>query len=268
MESKFLVQHTLDDTSNKNVKSQSFRVAKPDFLKSNTTEDFLKTARSKPKYSQLKFDGVGNLKAHSVLGNVEDFIDQAGEELNDETHSPKKAENNVENPRTSTSIGQNRVNFNFDQTTQNKPPKTAPVQGSGTSATFSQNNALENWQKRMAERKRIHGRISELVPRNPGSASLMNSADGQRKINETRMDIDKAIPAIDYGKGFRSGSEFWRLHENIGDDVTGLKMTLTKSERGLGDRHIERIGKPSDILDETAENTGWFGRNVTEKYEN
>ena len=57
------------------------------------------------------------------------------------------------------------------------------------------------------------------------------------------------------GKGFRSGSEFWRLHENIGDDVSGLKMTLTKSERGLGDKHIERISKPTEILNETAGRT-------------
>lgn len=30
----------------------------------------------------------------------------------------------------------------------------------------------------------------------------------------------------------RVGSEFWKQHESFGDDLTGIKMTLTKTEQG------------------------------------
>ena len=54
-----------------------------------------------------------------------------------------------------------QVSFSMDEQTKPTlaPPKTAP------SATFDQNSALDNWQRKMAERKKIHGRISKLVSR-------------------------------------------------------------------------------------------------------
>jgi len=250
MESKFLVQRTRDDKHNaNNVEARSFKVAKPDFSKASTRDEFSNTLQRRSKYSHLKFDENGRLKPSSVLGDVRDFMKYASDmEEQQEVCQTVGGILKGGAPRTSTSKSRPATTATFADQLEMGSPKTAPAQ---QLQPFNQANALENWQQKMAERKRIHGRISELIPRREGSTTLMNSADGTRKINETRMDIDKAIPAIDYGKGFRSGSEFWRLHENIGDDVSGLKMTLTKSERGMGESHIERISKPTDIIEET-----------------
>lgn len=116
----------------------------------------------------------------------------------------------------------------------------------------NENNALINWQLKMMERKRQQGYISKLLQKNPEDLA-MNAADNYRRIEEERYIIDRAIPAKDYGKGYRVGSEFWKQQEKFGDDETGIHMTLTKSEQGYP-HPIEHIGIPKSVRNEK----GWY----------
>lgn len=51
----------------------------------------------------------------------------------------------------------------------------------------------------------------------------MNEGDTYREKQELRYLIDRSIPAVDYGKGYRVGSEFWKQRPLIGDEDTGIK---------------------------------------------
>lgn len=51
----------------------------------------------------------------------------------------------------------------------------------------------------------------------------MNQGDAYRKKQEARYLIDRSIPAVDYGKGFRIGSEFWKQRSLIGEETTGIQ---------------------------------------------
>lgn len=77
----------------------------------------------------------------------------------------------------------------------------------------------------MAMRKRQQGYISTLITK-PIEKLVTSGTEFYREKQEVRDFIDRAIPSIDYGKGYRVGSEFWRQYENIGDKNTGLKMSL------------------------------------------
>jgi len=119
-------------------------------------------------------------------------------------------------------------------------------------AQRNETHALDNWRAKMIERKRVAGRISKLVNKSSGEL-VQSSADTYRARQEQRDVIDRAIPSIDYGKGYRVGSEFWRQYESIGDDMGGLKMSLKVSERGQP-VDVTRIGKPDLIKVEVGEN--------------
>lgn len=51
----------------------------------------------------------------------------------------------------------------------------------------------------------------------------MNQGDAYRIKQEVRHVIDRSIPAVDYGKGYRVGSEFWNQRPLIGDELTGVQ---------------------------------------------
>ncbi|KAL5019985.1 hypothetical protein ScPMuIL_002877 [Solemya velum] len=74
----------------------------------------------------------------------------------------------------------------------------------------------------------------------------MNQADHYRKMQEDRYLIDRTIPAMDYGKGYRVGSEFWKQQERFGDDELGIHMTLTQTEKGYPPP-VEHVGIPQSI---------------------
>ncbi|WAR25478.1 MYBPP-like protein [Mya arenaria] len=114
-----------------------------------------------------------------------------------------------------------------------------------------ESNALHNWQLKMLERKRQQGYISKLLQKPPQDLA-MNQADNYRRIQEDRYIVERTIPAVDYGKGFRVGSEFWKQQECFGDDLTGVHMTLTQTEKGYPPP-IEHIGIPPAIREEK----GW-----------
>merc|ERR1719158_100044 len=108
----------------------------------------------------------------------------------------------------------------------------------------------------MMERKRQQGYISKLLQKAPEDLA-MNQADNFRKVQEKRYLIDRTIPKVDYGKGYRVGSEFWHQQERFGDDLTGLHMTLTQSQRGYP-HPVEHVGLSQAVKEEKG--CEWLGR--------
>ncbi|XP_069510989.1 MYCBP-associated protein isoform X2 [Ambystoma mexicanum] len=84
----------------------------------------------------------------------------------------------------------------------------------------------------------------------PANDLLMNMTDGYRQIREERTLIDRCIPAIDYGKGYRAGSEFWNQPMYIGDELTGVTLTLTQQQRGYPEPLVH-VQKPPIVQLET-----------------
>ncbi|OXB59394.1 hypothetical protein ASZ78_009694, partial [Callipepla squamata] len=123
----------------------------------------------------------------------------------------------------------------------------------------SEHKALQNWHRNMAIRKkqeRCLGEGQQLscsfteILQKPENELLMSSAEGYRQIQEERDLIDRGLPALFPGKGYRAGSEFWSQPERIGDELTGLTMTLTRRERGCPPP-VTHVGKPHTIQTET-----------------
>ncbi|XP_056405402.1 MYCBP-associated protein isoform X2 [Hyla sarda] len=112
-----------------------------------------------------------------------------------------------------------------------------------------QDNALNNWQYHMNLRKRQLDALSRQLCK-PKEQLLMSVCEDFRKVREERHLIDRCIPALEHGKGQRIGSEFWNTSELIGDELTGLTLTLTQFERGYPSP-VTHIGKPCSIQQET-----------------
>ncbi|XP_025902624.1 MYCBP-associated protein [Nothoprocta perdicaria] len=113
----------------------------------------------------------------------------------------------------------------------------------------SQHKALQNWDRHMGIRKK-QGKYLGKVLQKPEDELLMNSSDDYRQIQEERDLIDRSLPALFPGKGYRRGSEFWSQPDRIGDELTGLMMTLTQRERGYPEP-VTHVGKPQTIRGET-----------------
>uniref|UniRef100_A0A8C4WHA0 MYCBP associated protein n=1 Tax=Gopherus evgoodei TaxID=1825980 RepID=A0A8C4WHA0_9SAUR len=73
----------------------------------------------------------------------------------------------------------------------------------------------------------------------PENELLMNLSEDYRRVQEERYLIDRSLPALHYGK-------FWSQPECIGDELTGLMMTLTQRERGYPEP-ITHVGKPQSV---------------------
>ncbi|XP_046857435.1 MYCBP-associated protein-like [Xenia sp. Carnegie-2017] len=117
---------------------------------------------------------------------------------------------------------------------------------------MNQSNALVNWEKQIAERRKQQASLAKLLKTTPEMLG-MNQNEGYRRTQEERYLIERTIPSKDYGKGYRTGSEFWRQSEQIGDDKTGIHMTLTQTERGYPSV-VEHVGKPLSVRAEMGMN--------------
>ncbi|XP_065591601.1 MYCBP-associated protein [Cyrtonyx montezumae] len=113
----------------------------------------------------------------------------------------------------------------------------------------SGHRALQNWHRNMAIRKKQERCLGEILQK-PENELLMSSSEDYRQIQEERDLIDRALPALCPGKGYRAGSEFWSQPDRIGDELTGLTMTLTRRERGCP-LPVTHVGKPHTIRMET-----------------
>ncbi|XP_009070841.1 PREDICTED: MYCBP-associated protein, partial [Acanthisitta chloris] len=116
-------------------------------------------------------------------------------------------------------------------------------------AQLAQDKALQNWSRHMAIRKKQEKYLGEILQR-PENELQMSISDNYRQIREECDLIDRSLPALLPGKGYRVGSEFWSQPERIGDELSGLMLTLTRTERGYP-QPITHVGKPHTIQMET-----------------
>lgn len=236
----------MNDEANKKSKKIMVRREQLDFVDHKLKSKYLVTKKgnSEPerevqKHAPITFEKT--ISENRIIGSLDQFVKSAiaAGDL-DENHSI--VQRMIERERASSSL--TNGSFQFDSY---KPVSDATKQHS----TRNETNALQNWREKMIERKRHQGYISKLLNKNP--AELVSSGtDEYRARQEAREIIDRALPSIDYGKGYRVGSEFWRQYESVGDDLGGLKMSLKVSERGKPD-HVTRIGKPDLIREEFGE---------------
>lgn len=61
------------------------------------------------------------------------------------------------------------------------------------------------------------------------------------------------------------GGEFWNLPEQIGDELTGLTLTLTRTECGHPEP-ITHVGKPQTVQRETGKGTLQTGDSEEMRY--
>ncbi|XP_053850418.1 MYCBP-associated protein isoform X2 [Vidua macroura] len=116
-------------------------------------------------------------------------------------------------------------------------------------AHLAEHKAFQNWSHHMAMRKKQEKHLGEILHKLENEL-LMNMSDKYRQIQEERDLIDRSLPALFPGKGYRVGSEFWSLPEQIGDELTGLTLTLTRTERGHPEP-LTHVGKPRTVQRET-----------------
>ncbi|NXI55049.1 MYBPP protein, partial [Chloroceryle aenea] len=114
---------------------------------------------------------------------------------------------------------------------------------------LAEHKALQNWHRNMVIRKKQEKYLGEVLQR-PENELLMSVSEDYRQIQEERDLIDRSLPALLPGKGHRRGSEFWSQPERIGDELTGLTMTLTQRERGYPEP-VTHVGKPHTVRMET-----------------
>uniref|UniRef100_A0A8C9NR51 MYCBP associated protein n=1 Tax=Serinus canaria TaxID=9135 RepID=A0A8C9NR51_SERCA len=110
-------------------------------------------------------------------------------------------------------------------------------------AQLAEHKAFQNWSRHMAMRKKQEKHLGEILHK-PENELLMNTSDNYRQIQEERDLIDRTLP------GHRVGSEFWSLPEQIGDELTGLTLTLTRTECGHPEP-LTHVGKPQAVQRET-----------------
>ena len=112
-----------------------------------------------------------------------------------------------------------------------------------------QENALKHWQQRMKDRRRQQDYISSRVDRSAGHL-VMNQSDSYVDRQTIRTLIDRAAPYLEDGRGYRVRSEFWNQQERLGDYESGIRMSLTTTERGLPPQ-VQLIGRPDVTKFET-----------------
>ncbi|RXM37447.1 MYCBP-associated protein [Acipenser ruthenus] len=183
-------------------------------------------------HSGSRFGANGKILPHSILGSLADFkkeaVSRGDTELSELIPEPPDPGSRV---LTLGGCGK-----------QSK----APARGQ-TNLPINQTHALQNWQLHMAERKRQQGFISSLLQK-PVEKLVMNESDNFRQTQEQRDVIDRSLPALHHGKGYRRGSEFWNQPQRVGDELTGL--TLTQTEQGYPEP-VTHIGQPRSIRLET-----------------
>ncbi|NP_001089836.1 uncharacterized protein LOC734902 [Xenopus laevis] len=114
---------------------------------------------------------------------------------------------------------------------------------------IKQDSSLINWQHHMSLRKKQVETLSRQLGK-PADRLVMNLGEGFRNVQEEKQLIDMSISAAEHGKGSKLGSEFWKLPQRIGDELSGLTLTLPRSDRGYP-VPLTRIGKPHRIKEET-----------------
>ncbi|KAM4691214.1 MYCBP-associated protein [Rhinophrynus dorsalis] len=175
----------------------------------------------------------GHIQPHSILGTLQDLKREATVRGNTQVAEliPDSSHPNI-------------LTGDF-----RKGGTQGPFQKKDSWVPPKQDSPLTNWQHHMGLRKRQLGMLSRRLGK-PPEQLLMNLTEDFRRIQEEKHMIDISIPTVEQGKGYRVGSEFWNVSEYIGDELTGLTLTLSQTERGFKSP-LTYIGKPHSIKKET-----------------
>ncbi|KAJ7315970.1 hypothetical protein JRQ81_002132 [Phrynocephalus forsythii] len=174
-------------------------------------------------------DNYGYILPHSILGTLQEFKEEALRRGHQEVAKliPDEAQLSCGIPV----LGKFRKKHEEDEKLTQRPS--------------SQHLALQNWHRNMALRKQQQKKLCEYLEKTE-SDLVMNSSDNYRRIQEERTLIDRGLPALYPGKGYHVGSEFWSQPVHIGDELTGLTVTLGQTERGFPEE-ITHVGRPHCI---------------------
>ncbi|XP_042310624.1 MYCBP-associated protein isoform X2 [Sceloporus undulatus] len=172
-------------------------------------------------------DNCGHILPHTILGTLQEFKEEALRRGHSQVARlvPDDSQFTFAVPV----FGNYRVKHE-----EKKTPQTPP----------SQHMALQNWNRNMALRKKQQKKLSEHLQKSE-SDLLMNFSENYRRIQEQRTLIDRSLPALYFGKGY-SGHEFWTEPVYMGDELTGLAVTLGQTERGFPEE-VTHVGKPRSI---------------------
>uniref|UniRef100_A0A2K5MCQ5 MYCBP associated protein n=1 Tax=Cercocebus atys TaxID=9531 RepID=A0A2K5MCQ5_CERAT len=179
------------------------------------------------------FDGSDQILPHHILGSLQDFKRIALARGN-----TRLAELIPTSPCLMTLISAKGESTQKAPKEEKRPPWAPPPQ----------HNFLKNWQRNIALRKKQQEALSEHLKK-PISELLMHTGETYRRIQEERELIDCTLPTRRDRKSWEN-SGFWSRLEYLGDEMTGLVMTKTKTQRGLMEP-ITHIGKPHSIRVET-----------------
>uniref|UniRef100_A0A2K6T049 MYCBP associated protein n=1 Tax=Saimiri boliviensis boliviensis TaxID=39432 RepID=A0A2K6T049_SAIBB len=179
------------------------------------------------------FDGSEQILPHHILGSLQDFKRIALARGNTQL-----AELIPTSPCLMTLISAKEESKQKAPKEEKRPPWAPPPQ----------HNFLKNWQRNIALRKKQQEALSEHLKK-PVSELLMHTGETYRRIQEERELIDCTLPTRRDRKSWEN-SGFWSRLEYLGDELTGLVMTKTKTQRGLMEP-ITHIRKPHSIRVET-----------------
>ncbi|XP_027547137.1 MYCBP-associated protein isoform X1 [Neopelma chrysocephalum] len=177
-------------------------------------------------------DGCEEILPHHILGSVQEFKMEVWARRSARTADV------IEVPRPDVTAAALKEKHGGEK------KKKAPQ------AQLAGHRALQNWSHHMAIRKKQEKHLGEILQK-PENELMMNIAENYRQVMEERDLIDRSLPYLHPGKGYRVGSEFWSQPDRVGDELTGLTLTLTRTERG--DREpITHVGKPRTVQKEMA----------------
>ncbi|XP_070684578.1 MYCBP-associated protein [Pempheris klunzingeri] len=182
----------------------------------------------------FRFDDQGMVLPHSILGSLEDFRSYL--EAQGETELVKRIPMS-QRDALSEAPGRHRCE--------------AVGNGCGFPSGHRniQSNALQHWHTHITQRRRQQDFLCDLLDR-PVENLLMNQADHFRETQERREFLNRVMPLIHSGYGYRVGSEFWSLPQRYGDEMSGITATLTQTERGRWEP-ITHVGQPRSIRQES-----------------
>ncbi|XP_007886973.2 MYCBP-associated protein [Callorhinchus milii] len=189
-----------------------------------------------------RFDAQGRILPHSILGRLEDFRRELLRRGNEELASliPTSLQTEPKPPVLSNYKKKARLHAGYK--------------------AHHQESALENWQQHMADRKKQQAKLARLLQK-PSTQLLINQSEdlGQMKLNYHLIDLSIALQG--HGKGYHVGSEFWHQPPLIGDELSGLMLTLNQTERGYPPPLIH-VGKSLAIKQEEGSNFPKGGKSV------
>ncbi|XP_008569045.1 PREDICTED: MYCBP-associated protein [Galeopterus variegatus] len=190
------------------------------------------------------FDGSNQILPHHILGSLQDFkriaVARGNTQLAKLIHTPPCL----------------MALLSAKEDSEQKAPKEEKRY---PWAPPPQHNFLKNWQRHITLRKRQQEALSKLLKK-PAGELLMHTGETYRRIQEERELIDRVLPTQHDGKSCEETSGFWSRLEYLGDEMTGLVMTKTKTQQGIVEP-ITHVRKPHSIQLETglpAQSDAWY----------